>query len=224
MMMMNMFSIFDPSLSLIFSSWFIVGFICFFFFSFFWLINSIGYFYHKVLIFWFKEVNQMLGGSSPKGSVLMIVSIFVFILYCNFLCLFPHIFSFSSHLSVCLPLSYMFWLGIIFFSVSSSFFRFLVHLIPSGTPVGLMSFMVLVEIMSNIVRPLALAFRLTANMMAGHLLMSLMGGGLLMLSSVFGFVVGMFLQSLLVLMELGVCFIQAYVFSVLLLLYFSETC
>jgi F-type H+-transporting ATPase subunit a len=82
--------------------------------------------------------------------------------------------------------------------------------------------MVVVEILSNLIRPLALTFRLTANIMAGHLLMSLIGGALINFS--FSFIVlGSLVQSLLVFMELGVSLIQSYVFSTLLLLYLSET-
>lgn len=85
----------------------------------------------------------------------------------------------------------------------------------------LMSFIVIVEVLRNLIRPLALTFRLTANMMAGHLLISLIGGALIRLSFRFIFL-GSFIQSLLVIMELGVSVIQAYVFSTLLMLYISE--
>lgn len=95
------------------------------------------------------------------------------------------------------------------------------HLIPTGTPLALISFIVLVEILSNLIRPLALTFRLTANMMAGHLLMSLIGGALISLPFSF-MLLGSMVQSLLVFIELGVSVIQAYVFSTLLLLYLSE--
>jgi len=84
-----------------------------------------------------------------------------------------------------------------------------------------MSFIVIVEVLSNFIRPLALTFRLTANIIAGHLLISLIGGTLINLS--FSFILlGSLIQSLLVIMELGVSVIQAYVFSTLLMLYISE--
>lgn len=135
--------------------------------------------------------------------------------------MFPFIFSVTSHILVTLPFSYSFWIGIIIFSWVSSLKHFLAHLIPVGTPVMLMSFIVIVEVLRNLIRPLALTFRLTANMMAGHLLISLIGGALIRLSFRFIFL-GSFIQSLLVIMELGVSVIQAYVFSTLLMLYISE--
>jgi len=87
---------------------------------------------------------------------------------------------------------------------------------------ALIRFIVIVEILSNLIRPLALTFRLTANIIAGHLLISLIGGALISLP--FSFILlGSLVQSLLVLMELGVSLIQSYVFSTLLLLYLRES-
>ena len=92
---------------------------------------------------------------------------------------------------------------------------------PLGTPLVLLSFIVVVELISNIIRPVALMFRLTANLMAGHLLMSLIGGFLIRLG-VLGVFLGSFFQLLLVFMEICVSVIQSYVFSTLLTLYLSE--
>jgi F-type H+-transporting ATPase subunit a len=112
-------------------------------------------------------------------------------------------------------------LGIIIFFWVSSLNNFFSHLIPIGTPIGLIRFIVIVELLRNFIRPVALTFRLTANIMAGHLLMSLIGGFLISLPMGV-FLVGSLVQSLLVFIELGVSFIQSYVFSVLIMLYISE--
>jgi len=167
-----------------------------------------------------KEMDYVLN-HPVKGCYVFIGSIFITVGLYNFLALFPHVFSVTSHILVTLPFSYSFWSGIIIFRWISSLKHFLAHLIPVGTPLALMSFIVLVEVLRNLIRPLALTFRLTANMIAGHLLMSLIGGALISLPFTF-MVLGSFIQSLLVFMELGVSVIQAYVFSTLLLLYLSE--
>lgn len=166
------------------------------------------------------EMNYVLR-KPVKGCYTFIGSIFFLVVLYNFLALFPHVFSLTSHMLVTLPLSYSFWFGIIIFSWVSSLKHFLSHLIPAGTPMALISFMVIVEVLRNLIRPLALTFRLTANIIAGHLLISLIGGALIGLSFSF-MVLGSLVQSLLVFMELGVSVIQAYVFSTLLLLYLSE--
>lgn len=167
-----------------------------------------------------KEIDFVLH-NPVKGGYIFICSIFVLIGLYNFLALFPHVFSVTSHILVTLPFSYIFWSSIIIFSWVLSIKHFLAHLIPVGTPLALVSFMVLVEILRNLIRPLALTFRLTANMMAGHLLIRLIGGALISLPFSF-MVLGRLAQSFLVFMELGVSLIQAYVFSTLLLLYLSE--
>lgn len=157
-----------------------------------------------------------------KGMYSFFCSIFLLVAMLNFMALFPFIFSATSHLLVSLPLSCSFWLGIIFFCVFRSVKGFLSHLVPVGTPLFLISFMVLVEILSNFIRPIALTFRLTANMIAGHLLIALIGNSLLQ-GPVTILWLGSSAQILLVRIELGVCLVQSYVFFTLLLLYLSDS-
>jgi F-type H+-transporting ATPase subunit a len=93
-------------------------------------------------------------------------------------------------------------------------------LVPQGTPLPLINFMVLVELISNIIRPITLSVRLIANIVAGHLLISLLGG--LAESSVLIGVSSLLPLLLLRVLELSVCFIQAYVFITLIRLYIKE--
>lgn len=220
MIITNLFSIFDPSLRLFSFSWFTCVFVIFFVPSFFWVINSFSVFFFVLFSSVKKEMDYVL--KYPiKGVYVFIGSIFLTIRVYNFLALFPFVFSVTSHILVTLPFSYSFWVGNILFIWFSALKHFLTHLIPVGTPFILMSFIVIVEVLSNFIRPLALTFRLTANIIAGHLLISLIGGTLINLS--FSFILlGSLIQSLLVIMELGVSIIQAYVFSTLLMLYISE--
>ena len=220
MIITNLFSIFDPSLSLFSFSWAMGLLVVLVLPGYYWLGGETYSFLFGFLDFSKKEVDYVL--SPVKGVYLFVSSIFFTVFLYNFLALFPHIFSVTSHILVTLPFSYRFWLGIIIFRVVKSLKDFLAHLIPVGTPLGLVSFMVVVELLRNAIRPLALTFRLTANIIAGHLLMSLIGRALIFLP--FRFILfGSLFQSLLVFIELGVSVIQAYVFSTLLLLYVSES-
>lgn len=84
-----------------------------------------------------------------------------------------------------------------------------------------MPFMVLIEIVRSIIRPLTLSVRLAANMVAGHLLLNLLGrqgpsAPLVVLRALIAALV------CLCMLELGVSFIQAYVFRVLIALYLNE--
>lgn len=220
MIITNLFSIFDPSLRLFSISWAMCLFVLLILPSLFWSGGSLVSFLFGLLSTVKGEIDYVLK-HPVKGCYVFIGSIFITVGLYNFLALFPHIFSVTSHILVTLPFSYSFWSGIIIFRWIRSLKNFLAHLIPVGTPLALMSFMVLVEVLSNLIRPLALTFRLTANIMAGHLLMSLIGGALISLPFSF-MLLGSLVQSLLVFMELGVSVIQAYVFSTLLLLYLSE--
>lgn len=97
----------------------------------------------------------------------------------------------------------------------------LVHLIPQGTPSALIPFIVLIETISNLIRPGTLAVRLTANIIAGHLLIVLLSSAT-PLTPFFLSPILFNAQVALSLLETAVAFIQAYVFSVLVTLYIAE--
>ena len=86
---------------------------------------------------------------------------------------------------------------------------------------ALARFIVLVEIVRRVIRPLTLSVRLTANIIAGHLLITLVSSPAY---SVPGAVCGLILLGLLclIVLETAVRLIQAYVFAVLSTLYFNE--
>lgn len=220
-MIINLFSIFDPSLNIISRSWIILFLIITLTPTLFWTTGIFFLIYKNVINIWIKEVNYRIR-HRKKGVYKIITTIFILLTLYNFFALFPFIFSVTSHLTITFPLAYRFWVGIIFFSFFKSFKDFLIHLIPTGTPVGLIRFIVLIEVIRNFIRPIALTFRLTANIIAGHLLIRLIGGAVLSLPLLF-ITLGSITQMLLVFMELGVSVIQAYVFSTLLLLYLSES-
>lgn len=93
------------------------------------------------------------------------------------------------------------------------------HMIPQGTPLVLMPFMTVVELISLCIRPITLAVRLVANIVAGHCLLGIVGGGVDLRA---GGVIMVFGQTMLFGLELAVAFIQRYVFVVLLVLYSKE--
>jgi F-type H+-transporting ATPase subunit a len=81
--------------------------------------------------------------------------------------------------------------------------------------------MVCIETISNIIRPGTLAVRLAANIIAGHLLITLLGntGPRLSLTILSFLIIG---QIALLVLESAVAIIQSYVFAVLSTLYSSE--
>jgi F-type H+-transporting ATPase subunit a len=94
--------------------------------------------------------------------------------------------------------------------------------VPQGTPPSLISFIVLIERVRRIIRPFTLAVRLAANIIAGHLLLTLLGGS----ARIFRFsrrIIVVNSQVLLVVLEVAVAAIQSYVFVILRSLYLRET-
>ena len=97
----------------------------------------------------------------------------------------------------------------------------LAHLVPTGTPGILMPIIVIIESVRNIIRPGTLSVRLGANMMAGHLLLTLLGSqGPVSASLILLFLIAALI--LLLILEVGVACIQSYVFTVLRSLYLNE--
>nr|YP_010321823.1 ATP synthase F0 subunit 6 [Stenochironomus zhengi]UKO33050.1 ATP synthase F0 subunit 6 [Stenochironomus zhengi] len=223
-MMCNLFSIFDPTSTFFnfslnwFSSIFSILFIPFMF----WLMPSrLNIFWNKIFFTLHSEFKMLIGIYSFKGTTFIAISLFTFILMNNFLGLFPYIFTSSSHLSFTLTLALPLWLSFMFFGWMTNTNHMFTHLVPQSTPVLLMPFMVLIESISNIIRPITLSVRLTANMIAGHLLLTLLGntGNNFLLSFMWILIL---CQLLLLTLEFAVSIIQAYVFTILSTLYSSE--
>nr|WPW47260.1 ATP synthase F0 subunit 6 [Halobates flaviventris] len=220
-MMTNLFSTFDPSTSMYYSmNWMSTLIILIMIPYPYWIIKS----RQKMMIdIIYKTLHQEFKTllSKSEGLTLMMTSLFMFILVNNMMGLLPYIFTSSSHLIFSLALSLPLWISIMLFGWINKTQHMFSHLIPAGTPGMLMPFMVCIETISNIIRPGSLAVRLTANMIAGHLLMSLLGNNTMSASTIMIMML-MTIQVMLMLFETAVAMIQAYVFSVLTTLYSSE--
>jgi F-type H+-transporting ATPase subunit a len=97
----------------------------------------------------------------------------------------------------------------------------LAHLVPQGTPAALIIFIVMIELTRNIIRPITLCVRLTANLIAGHLLISLLGNALVSIRTPTN-ILAMPIPLILTILESAVACIQAYVFITLITLYTTE--
>nr|YP_010023470.1 ATP synthase F0 subunit 6 [Casmara patrona]QOP62722.1 ATP synthase F0 subunit 6 [Casmara patrona] len=223
-MMTNLFSIFDPStnlfnLSLNWLSTFIG--LLFIPYSFWFIPNRHFIFWNFILKNLHNEFKTLLGINSFNGSTFIFISMFSFIFFSNFLGLFPYIFTSTSHIILSLSLSLPLWLSFMFYGWINNSQHMFAHMIPQGTPNILMPFMVLIESISNIIRPGTLAVRLTANMIAGHLLMTLLSNT----GSNFPYyliIILISIQILLLILESAVAVIQSYVIAILSTLYSSE--
>lgn len=221
-MITNLFSIFDPSTNIFLSLNWLRMLIIFLIFPYqFWIIPSRFFiFWNLLLNFLFKEFKILINYSF--SNLIIFIRLFIFIIINNFLGLFPYIFTSSSHLRFCLSLSLTLWISIILFRIINYINDFFSHLTPQGTPIILIPFIVIIESIRLIIRPFTLAIRLTANIIAGHLLLSLLGSSGQIISNPLIFILILSSQLLLYILEISVSLIQAYVFSILSTLYRRE--
>nr|YP_010895253.1 ATP synthase F0 subunit 6 [Psilota atra]WJW73818.1 ATP synthase F0 subunit 6 [Psilota atra] len=223
-MMTNLFSVFDPSSSILNLSlnWLSTFLGLLLIPSMYWLMPSRYHIiWNSTLITLHKEFKTLLGNPNQKGMTLIFISLFSLILFNNFMGLFPYIFTSTSHLTLTLTLALPLWLAFMIYGWLNHTNHMFTHLVPQGTPAVLMPFMVCIETISNIIRPGTLAVRLTANMIAGHLLLTLLGNTGPSLSS-FIITILLITQILLLVLESAVAIIQSYVFAILSTLYSSE--
>nr|QNE86026.1 ATP synthase F0 subunit 6 [Beraea pullata] len=222
-MMNNLFSIFDPSTNLNLSiNWIstILGLLIIP--SFYWTIpNRSMILWIKITQFLHSEFKMLMGPSSFNGSTMIFIALFALILFNNFLGLIPYIFNSTSHLTMTLTLALPLWLSFMIYGWLNHTIHMLAHMIPQGTPVMLMSFMVVIETISNIIRPMTLSIRLMANMIAGHLLITLLSKNGSSIMNILLMIL-IFSEILLLTLESAVTVIQAYVFSILSTLYSNE--
>lgn len=167
------------------------------------------------------EFRVLIGNIPKQGMTLTFLALFFFIVINNFIGLFPYIFTSSSHLTLTLTLALPLWLSFIVFGWINHTKHMLAHLVPNGTPNLLIPFIVLIESIRNVIRPITLSVRLIANMVAGHLLITLLGNQTATASNLI-LIRLLGTQILLLTLERAVAIIQSYVFAVLSTLYSSE--
>nr|QWT71658.1 ATP synthase F0 subunit 6 [Simuliidae sp. Cyprus 2] len=222
--MTNLFSVFDPSTTILNLSlnWLSTFLGLLLIPASFWLIPTrFQFLWNSILLTLHKEFKTLLGPTGHNGSSFIFISLFSMIVFNNFLGLFPYIFTSTSHLTLTLGLALPLWLSFMIYGWINHTQHMFAHLVPQGTPAVLMPFMVCIETISNVIRPGTLAVRLAANMIAGHLLLTLLGNtgpslSYIMVSLLIG------AQIALLVLESAVAIIQSYVFAVLSTLYSSE--
>nr|QNG56214.1 ATP synthase F0 subunit 6 [Pediacus sp. MJ-2020] len=221
--MMNLFSSFDPSTNFNLSlNWMSTLLGLMFIPLSFWLIPSrLNILWINLILMLHNEFKILINKNNIKGSTLIFISLFSLILFNNFLGLFPYIFTSTSHMILTLTLALPLWLSFMLYGWLNNTTHMFAHLVPQGTPPILMPFMVCIESISNIIRPGTLAIRLSANMIAGHLLMTLLGNTGPSMNFWMLYLL-LIIQILLLLLETAVSIIQSYVFTVLSTLYSSE--
>nr|ARA91004.1 ATP synthase F0 subunit 6 [Hishimonoides recurvatis] len=216
-MMTNLFSVFDPATGMLSMNWFSMMFV-FMLPTPFW--NMPSKILLIILLVMKNLTNEMIMHLKTNKPSIILITLFMYILINNMLGMFPYVFTASAHLIFSLAMAMTLWMSLMLFGWINKTNSMFTHLVPIGTPSILMPFMVLIESVSNIIRPGSLAVRLSANMIAGHLLMSLLGNNLINNFPLLMLLMWLFMG--LMVFETAVAFIQSYVFMTLSTLYSSE--
>lgn len=177
-----------------------------------------------IYVFVWDLIRQQVGFIGKKYFPL-VYTLFLFILVSNLLGMTLYSFTITSHAIVTFALSFAFFIGIVIIGIVEQGRSFINTFIPSGAPGYLLPFMVFVEIISYLSRPISLAIRLFANMMSGHTLLAILANFVLKISKKYFLLalIPFFLIVLIIGLELMIAALQAYVFTILISIYLSDS-
>jgi F-type H+-transporting ATPase subunit a len=155
-----------------------------------------------------------------------VFTLFIFVLFCNFFGMVPWSFTVTSQIAVTFTLAALVVLTVIFVGFAKHGIGFLKLFVPHA-PWYLLILLVPIEVISFLTRPISLSVRLFANMLAGHTMLAVFGGFVVLLGGAGGVlsilsIAPMFLIVAILLLELLVAFLQAYVFAILTCIYLNE--
>ena len=175
----------------------------------------------EILVDFIRGIIQDTMGADGMRFFPLISTLFLFILFCNLIGLIPGSYTVTSQVIV----TGVFAVSVYLLSLVVGFqihgTKFLGILVPPGTPGWLLPLMIPIELISQLARPISLAVRLFANMTAGHVILGVLfgltiTGGLLIGWLPFSFTIALYG------LEVGIAFIQAYIFTVLTCVYMGD--
>jgi F-type H+-transporting ATPase subunit a len=172
----------------------------------------------------------------PEGTKYLpyLMAMFFFLLVGNLFEVTPLInFPITSRMAIPVFLSLTTYVIFMFMGFARNNFRYLIDTAwPKSVPIGLRWLVGLIELVSVfILRPITLAVRLFANMVAGHLMLTLLlGSGVIFIAAIpeigvkgtigiFWFALGLFMF----LLEILVAVLQAYIFTLLSAIYIESS-
>ena len=160
-------------------------------------------------------------GSEGRQYFPFVFSLFMFILFANLMGMVPYTFTVTSHIIVTFALAMVVFVGVTIIGFVRHGAKFLSLFVPSGVPAPLLLILVPIEVISYFVRPISLSVRLFANMMAGHTMLKVFASFVIGLGFLAGWAPLLFIVALTGL-EIGIAFLQAYVFTILTCLYLND--
>ncbi|RYE12726.1 MAG: ATP synthase F0 subunit A, partial [Rickettsiales bacterium] len=149
------------------------------------------------------------------------------ILVNNLVSMVPYSFASTSHFILTFSLSFTIVIGATILGLAKHGSEFFSLFVPSGCPLGLLPLLVLIEFISYLSRNVSLGLRLAANVLSGHMLLSILSGFTynIMCSGIIFFFLGLLPLAFIIAfsgLEIGIAFIQAQVFVVLSCSYIKD--
>jgi F-type H+-transporting ATPase subunit a len=168
--------------------------------------------------FVYKMIEDVTGHDGVKYFP-YIMTLFVFILFANYLGLLPGSFTTTSHVAVTAILGFGVFLTVTLIGFVKNGPGFLGLFWMSDAPLPLRPVIAIIEVISYFVRPVSHSIRLAGNIMAGHAVMKVFAGfaGIALISPV-----SVLAITAIYGLEMLVCFIQAYVFTILTCVYLKD--
>lgn len=157
----------------------------------------------------------------------LVFSLFLFVLTANFMGMIPGSFTVTSHIIVTFALAMVVFLTVVVVGVMKHGTHFFGLFVPHGAPALLTPFLVVIEVISFLSRPISLSMRLFANMLAGHIALKVFAGfvvslGALGVGGILGATLPLGMIVALTAFEFLVAFLQAYVFTILTCVYLND--
>ncbi|MDR2782026.1 MAG: F0F1 ATP synthase subunit A [Holosporaceae bacterium] len=175
----------------------------------------------EVVYFVIADLIDSNVGRAGRKYFPLVFSVFLFVLFGNIVGLIPHMFTFTSHIVVTFSLALIVFIFVTVLGFVLHGIKFLKLFAPDGVPKFIMPLLIFVELVSYLIRPISLAIRLFANMMAGHTMIKVFAGLLGLFGSWLVPVI-VPVNMLMTGLELFVATLQAYIFAVLTCVYLND--
>lgn len=177
----------------------------------------------------YEFVANMINTATGEDGLVFfpfVFTLFLFVLFANFFGLVPWSFTVTSQIAVTFALAAVVILTVIVTGFVKHGLGFFMLFVPKA-PWYILPLLVPIEFISFLTRPISLSVRLFANMLAGHTMLAVFAGFVVLLGSAGGVlsvlsIAPMLLIVAIFLLELLVAFLQAYVFAILTCIYLNE--
>jgi F-type H+-transporting ATPase subunit a len=157
----------------------------------------------------------------------LVFSLFMFITITNVIGIIPYTFAVAAHIIITAALALLVFFTVVIYGFWKNGLRFLRIFVPPGIPIYIMPLVVTLEVFSFLIRPVSHSVRLFANILAGHITLSVFAGFVTLVGGLgflgwFGAALPLAMTVALTALDLLVALLQAYVFTILTCIYLND--